>query len=396
MAIRRALADLPVLLPAGADGYAFIGAGREALSDPGSIYANSAALIAAGHTWTITWPPPQLLLAVPFALLPGPADVWTWIVTNALMSAVGLYFLYRAIGSTRGRTPPIFVLVVLFFTPLFEDIRLGQRGGPLLLLAGAAMVTIRRHPALAGALTGLGTSIKFYPAAMLLSVAPRQWSRFTGALVVVASLVLAVTFIPFGSPLAYATQILIPVALGSPGDPALTHDCFQNSTPLLFSRLVGGQEFSLESATGVWTSITLVPWHLPWLAHALTYLTIAALIAGTVWAARRSGWAQPYSMSLAFALGTLVPGDVYTYQFISLLPLTLVLLLKAIDRHHWGTVAIVAVSLYLLVSSPCALFFPGLWTIAALAIFGAAVVEARLFREAGGKLESRASTAVGP
>ncbi|MHB8589616.1 MAG: glycosyltransferase family 87 protein [Candidatus Dormibacteraceae bacterium] len=390
MAIRRVLADISVLLPPGADAYSFIAGGRQALSDPGRIYVNSAALIAAGHTWTITWPPPQLLLAVPFALLPEPADVWAWVITNALMSAVGLYLLYGAIGSSSGRTLPIFVLVVLFFTPLFEDIRLGQRGGLLLLLAGAAMVTIHRHPVLAGSLTGLGTSIKFYPAAMLLSVAPRQWSRFTGALCVVASLVLAVTFIPFGSPLAYATRILLPVALGSPGNPALTHDCFQNSTSLLFSRLVGGQEFSLESAAGVWSSVTLVPWHLPWLAHALTYLTITALIAGTVWAAHRSGWAQPYSMSLAFTLGALVPGDVYTYQFISVLPLTLVLLLKAIDRHHWGTVATVSVSLYLLVSSPCALVFPGLWTIAGLAIFGAAVVEAQLFQETGAKLESRA------
>jgi hypothetical protein len=379
MAIRRALADLPVFLPPEADAYPFIASGHQALTDPGSIYAHSAALISSGFAWTVTWPPPQLVLAVPFAVLPPPADVWAWAAVNAAMSAIGLFCLYRTIGYRTRQSLPIFLLIVLCFTPLFEDVRLGQRGGPLLLFAGAAMLTIRRHPVLAGALTGLGTSIKFYPAAMMLAVGPRQWSRFTGALVAVASLVLAVAFIPFGSPLAYLTGVLIPIVSGNS---SVTHDCFQNSTPLLFSRLVGGQEFSLENESGVWTSVTLVPWHLPWLAHVLTYLTVAALLAGTVWAARRSGWAQPYSMSLAFALGALIPGDVFTYQFIPMLPLALVLVLKAVDRHRWGALVVVAVCVYVLVPSPCALAFPGLWTIASLAIFATAVVEARQFRQA--------------
>jgi hypothetical protein len=137
----------------------------------------------------------------------------------------------------------------------------------------------------------------------------------------------------------------------------------------------------METSSGVWSNVTLVPWHLPWLAQGLTYLTIAALFASTVWAARRSGWAQPYAMSLAFSLGTLVPGEVFTYQFIAVLPLTLVLVLKAIDRQRWGTVALAGIAVWILVSSPCALVFPGLWSIAGLAIFGAAVVEAHLFRE---------------
>jgi glycosyl transferase family 87 len=380
MAIRRVLADLPVFLPPGADAYSFIAGGREALSDPGAIYPTSAALVAAGYPFTILWPPPQTLIAVPFALLPAPAAVWVWVATNALMSAVGLYWLYRAIGARGGRALPIFLLIVLLFTPLFEDIRLGQRGGPLMLLAGAAMLTVRRHPVFAGALTGLGTSIKFYPAVMALGVGPRQWWRYTGALAAVAGVVLAVAFIPFGSPLLYLTGVLIPTLSGNTTS---SHDCFQNSTSLLFSRLVGGSDVSFENSSGVWSAVTFVPWHLPSLAQALTYLTIAALFAGTVWAARRSGWAQPYSMSLAFSLGALVPGEVFTYQFIAVLPVTLVLGLKAMERQRWGTLALVAVAELILVSSPCALVFPGLWTIASLAIFGAAVANARLFREPG-------------
>lgn len=380
MAIRRVIAELPVFLPSGADAYEIVSSAHESLTNPGGIYARSAALISVGYEWTVTAPPPGILIAVPFSLLPAPANVWLWVVANALMSAVGLYWLHRAIGP-RGRwTLPVFLLIVLLFTPLFEDIRLGQRGGPLLLLAGASMLTVRRHPVLAGALTGLSTSIKFYPAVMALSVAPRQWWRFTGALVSVAAATLAVTFIPFGDPWLYVTRVLLPVLFGSP---AWNSDCFQNSTSLLYTRLVGGASYGVLTSSDVWINVTLVPWHLPWLAKALTYVTIAALFACTVWAAHRSGWAQPYSMSLAFSLGTLVPGHMYTYQFLAMLPLTLVLVLKAIEKHRWGTLAIVGAALYILLSSPCALVFPGLWTIAGLVIFGAAAARAQLFRGPG-------------
>jgi Glycosyltransferase family 87 len=382
MAVRRVLADIPVFLPFNADAYPFITSGRQALSNPGTIYANSAAQISAGNPFTVLWPPTQTLLAVPFSLLPAPADVWLWAATNALMCAIGLYCLYRAIGAQGGLALPIYVLIVLCFTPLFEDIRLGQRGGPLLFLAGAAMLAVRRHPVLAGALSGLGTSLKFYPAAMVLSVAPRQWTRFTGALIGVATVVLGVAFIPFGSPLFYLTRVLIPTLSGTTTS---SNDCFQNSTSLLFSRLVGGQDFSVIDSSGIWSTVTLVPWHVPWLAQALTYLTIAALVAGAVWAPRRSGWAQPYSLSLAFSLGALVPGEVFTYQFIPLLPLTLVLVLKSIERRRWATVAVVGTAVWILISSPCALVFPGLWTIAGLTIFGAAIRQAQLFREPDSK-----------
>lgn len=382
-AIRRVLADAPVFLPDGADVYQFIESGRQALSNPGAIYAHSVALIAGGYTWTITWPPPQILLAVPFSLLPRPLDAWLWVLADAVMSAAGLYLLYRAIRERFAWTLPVYVLIVLLFTPIFEDIRLGQRGGAILLCAGAAMFTVRRHPVLAGALAGIGTSIKFYPAAIVLAVMPRQWLRFTGALAGTAGAVLALSFIPFGSPVLYVTKILLPIGSGVEGS---TGDCFQNSTPLLFSRLIGGHSYSVLSSTGgVFANVTLVPWHVPWLAIILTYTTIAAIVVATVWAARRSGWAQPYSMSLAFSLGALIPGDVYTYQFLPLLPLTLVLMLKAIEQRLWVTVALTGLALETLVNSPCALPFPGFWTIAGLAIFGAAVAASRKFAESSAR-----------
>jgi len=377
VAIQRVLADLPVFLPSGADGYEVIGVARQALSNPGAIYTESAAQIAAGFPYFANSPPPGILIAIPFTFLAPPADVWSWVVANALMSLAGLVMIYRAVGPRSRWALPVSVLVVLCFTPLFEDIRLGQRGGPLMLLTGAAMLTVRRHPAFAGLITGIATSIKFYPAALALSVGPRQWWRFTAALITTAAGVLLVTFIPFGSPVFYLTKVLIPASAG--GGPASTHDCFQNSTPLLFSRLVGGSSFSVINTSGVWKDVTLVPWHLPWLAQVLTYLTIGALVVGTVWAAWRSRWAQPYSMSLAFSLGALVPGHVYTYQFISILPMTIVLVLRTIETQRWGVVALAGIAELILINSPCALAFPGLWTVAGLAIFAAAVAQAELF-----------------
>jgi hypothetical protein len=379
VAVERILADLPVFLPSGSDAYEVIGVARQALSNPGAIYPESAAQIAAGFPYFANSPPPGILIAIPFTFFAPPVDVWSWVVANGLMALAGLVMIYRAVAPRHRWSLPISVLVVLCFTPLFEDIRVGQRGGPLMLLTGAAMLTVRRHPAWAGLLAGMATSIKFYPAALALSVGPRQWWRFTGAMVAVASVVLFVTFIPFGSPVLYLTKVLIPVSIG--GSAAATHDCFQNSTPLLFSRLVGGTSFSLIDKAGVWKDVTLVPWHLPWLAQLLTYLTIASLVVGTVWAAWRSGWAQPYSMSLAFSLGALVPGHVYTYQFIPILPLTMVLVLRTIETQRWGVVALAGIADLVLINSPCALVFPGLWTVAGLAIFAAAVTKAALFRD---------------
>jgi hypothetical protein len=380
VAIQRVLADLPVFLPPGADVYGVIDDARHALSNPGAMYPQSAVEIAAGFPYFPVVPPPGILMAIPSTFLAPPADVWSWVVANALMSLAGLVLIFLAIGSRTRWALPISVLVVLCFTPLFEDIRLGQRSGPLMLLTGAAMLTVRRHPAWAGLMTGLATSIKFYPAALALSVGPRQWWRFTGTMVSVAAAVLLVTFVPFGSPVLYLTKVLIPFTFGA--GPGTTHDCFQNSTPLLFSRLVGGVSFAVIDKSGVWRDVTLVPWHVTWLAQVLTYLTIATLVVGTVWAARRSGWAQPYSMSLAFSLGALVPGHVYTYQFISILPLTMVLVLRTIETRRWGVVALVGLAELVLINSPCALAFPGLWTIAGLVIFAAAVTQAELFRNA--------------
>jgi hypothetical protein len=267
-------------------------------------------------------------------------------------------------------------LIVICFTPLFEDIRLGQRGGLLILLAVGAMATALTRPAVAGVLAGLATSLKFYPGAMVLGVHPRKHWTFIASLIITSAVALGASFIPFGSPLFYFTRVLVPSLTWNQSG---SHDCFQNSTRLLYARVVGGESFGVIDQSGVWRQTSVVDWHMATLATVLTYATILLILAYTVWAVWRSGAAQPYSLALCFSLGTLVPGEVFTYQFLPMLPLLIVMFMKALRETKVVTMVVLAAALWVLLVSPCALPLPSLWTVAALAIFAVSVWNARSF-----------------
>src|SRR5690349_22647441 len=129
-------------MPAGADVYGFIDVGRRTLSNPGAIYPEAAAEIAHGFVFVTLIPPPQLLLAALFALIPGSLGAPLWVATNALASVAALIILLRLIVRFHPAAHPAFWLVVICFTLLFEDIRLGQRGGILLLMGVGAMALV--------------------------------------------------------------------------------------------------------------------------------------------------------------------------------------------------------------------------------------------------------------
>ena len=376
-AVRRFIAEIPVWVPADSDVHQFIGVGRVALKDPGSIYPAVANQVAHAYFVTSLYPPPQLVLAALYALAPAPLDEALWVATNLVAAAVAVIVLLRMVARIHPVATPVFWLIVLCFTPLFEDLRLGQRGGLLLMLAVLAMATIATRPVLAGVLAGLATSLKFYPGAMALGVNPRKQWRFMASLAVSSIAVLGASFIPFGSPVFYLVKVLIPSITWQNSGP---HDCFQNSTPLLFARVVGGEPFTVGNSEGIWRSVTVVPWHLTTLATILTLVTIAAILACTFWAILRSGFAQPYSLALCFSLGTLVPGEVFTYQFVPMLPLLVLVCMQAIRHARFLSLAVLGVAAWTLVASPCALVLPSLWTVAALAIFAVAVWHAPLFR----------------
>lgn len=376
-AARRLIAELPVWVPDTADVYQFISVGHVVLTDPASIYPTVADQIVNGDFFSSLYPPPQLLLGALYALAPDSSGPALWVATNLAAAVVALVVLLRMLAMFHPAAQPAFWIIVFCFTPLFEDLRLGQRGGLLLMLAVLAMATVRKQPLLAGVLGGFATSLKFYPGALIFGVRPRRQWKFAASLVASSAAILAVSFIPFGSPIFYLTKVLIPsITWQNSG----AHDCFQNSTQLFFARVVGGEPFTVGDPRGDWHSVRFVPWQFPTLATLLTFATLAGILLCTLWAVRRSAFAQPYSLALCFSLGTLLPGEVFTYQFLPMLPLTLVVSMHLVRHKKVGSLLVIGVALWVLIASPCALPLPSLWTVAAIAIFAVAVFKAPLFR----------------
>jgi hypothetical protein len=85
-------------------------------------------------------------------------------------------------------------------------------------------------------------------------------------------------------------------------------------------------------------------------------------------------------MALGLALGSLLPGELNPYQYLPLLPLVLLVTVKAIRSGRWRLLAAIAAGLLLWLRQPCLLPFPNLWTVGALILFGACVAAARDFR----------------
>ena len=122
------------------------------------------------------------------------------------------------------------------------------------------------------------------------------------------------------------------------------------------------------------------PLHLNALALVLSYMSAVLFAGGAAWAAWRSGWNPAYGMAVGFALGALIPNEVWPYQWLPLLPLILLVVVRAIERRRAMTLVILGVCLLGFYRQPCDLPFPNLWTVAAIGVFVLALWENRLFR----------------
>jgi hypothetical protein len=123
---------------------------------------------AAGGYGLFLYPPPFVLLAVPFALLPSglATAVWLGIVVAALLVAI-------AILPVDVRTRWLVLLLAGLSWPVAYAIKLGQ-AGPLVLLAFAVGWRAIDRPIGLGLATALGTIVKLQPALVL------PWSALTG------------------------------------------------------------------------------------------------------------------------------------------------------------------------------------------------------------------------
>ena len=355
--------------------------GRAYLTDPSHLYDAAAAYLAQSHVIAppgvlaaFVSPPPVALLAIPVALLPRSVGVEVWTAIDAVALLAGLLLLYRTLAIKNRLAQPAFWLVAAYFPPLFADVSAGQRGGVILLGAMASIWLESRRPALAGAIGGLVSALKYYPAAMVIGARPAHRARYAVALAAVVVVVTAASFIPLGAGGAvfYYQHVLLP-SLASHNS-----DCAYDSVRTLFARTIGGEPYLLPSGSGV--VVVTSPLHLASLALVLSYLSALLFAAGATWAAWRSGWNPAYGMAVGFALGALIPNEVWPYQWLPLLPLSLVVAVRAIERRRWVTLGILGVCLLGFYRQPCDLIFPNLWTVAAIGVFALALWENRLFR----------------
>lgn len=352
-------------------------------TDPQHLYTAAAAYLARtgviappGTLDAYVIPPPVALFTWPLTFLPEniAAQVWTVVDSSAMIG--GLVLLYRTIGTKHQLARPAFWLVAAYFPPLFADLSAGQRGGIALLCAAGSILLEAGRPSLAGAVAGLSASLKYYPAAMIIGPRPEHRIRYAAALGAVLVMVTALSFIPLGvgGALFYFQHVLLP-SLSSHNA-----DCAYDSVRTLFMRVIGGEAFVVISGGGV-VQLTS-PIHLPAVALALSYLSAAAFAAGAIFGAWRSGWNAPYGLALGFALGALIPNEVWPYQWLPLLPLVLLLCVRAIERHRSRTLILAGICLLGFYRQPCDLPFPNLWTLAAIGLFVLGVAENHLFRSA--------------
>ena len=351
------------------------------LTNPSHMYDAAADYLARVHIIAppggidaFVSPPPVALLAVPIAWLPKSAGAQAWTLIDAAALVLALVLLYRVLATRDRVARPVFWLAAAYFPPLFADVSAGQRGGVLLALAMVSVWFERGRPALAGALGGVAAAIKYFPAAMIIGPRPSHRIRYALVLFAVLVLVTAATFVPLGvgGTLFYYQHVLVP-SLGSHNP-----DCAYDSVRTLFMRTIGGEPFAVPSATGY--EIVSSPFHLAGLALFLSYASALAFGGGAAWAAWRSGWNAAYGMSLGFALGALIPNEVWPYQWLPLLPIALILLVRAVERRRKVTLALLCVFMLGFLRQPCELFFPNLWTIAGIGIFVLALWENQLFR----------------
>jgi hypothetical protein len=376
------VAVLTILTPRRPDAEGMWRGAHAYLTDPAHMYDAAAGYLARLHIIAppggldaFVSPPPLAVLAIPVALLPQSVAVQVWAGIDAVALVLALALLYRAVATRHPLARPVFWLAAAYFPPVFADVVAGQRGGVLLLGAIASIsLEATARPALAGAAAGLVAALKYYPAAMVIGTRPEHRIRYALALGAVLVLVTVASFAPlgFGGAVFYYQHVLLPsLASHNP-------DCAYDSVRTLFMRTIGGEEYAQPSSSGY--VLVTSPLHLPAVALALSYVSALVFAGGAVWAAWRSGWNPAYGMSLGFALGALIPNEVWPYQWLPLLPLVLLLAVRGVERRRIRVLALLGACLIGFYRPPCDLIFPNLWTLAGIGIFVLGVWQNRLFR----------------
>ena len=269
------------------------------------------------------YPPPFVLIALPFALLPAAAEPEVWIAAMVAAFLVG-----TALLPVKREVRWAIVLLGGLSWPLAYSLKLGQVG-PLLFLLFAAGWRWLERPGRLGTAIALGTIVKIQPAVVLVWAAlDRRWRTIGVALVILAvAAMLATLLTGFGTWADYVAvlrQVSAPITTP------------HNFTPGAIAFQLGVSE---ALATGLQLAVTVVVlvavgWSAlrsPAEVGYLTAVTAGQLLSPVLWdhyamllllpvawlLDRRQWWAAliPLATATPIVLLGIVPAAIYPILF---------------------------------------------------------------------------------
>jgi alpha-1,2-mannosyltransferase len=311
-----------VLASAGAtlgyDTRAYLDAGRRLL-DGQLLYDTS--IERAGAAGLYYYSPPFTLLAVPFALLPGPFDVAGWTLGIVLAFGIGV-----AVLPVSRTVRWLVVLLAGLCWPFAYAVKLGQVG-PVLFLCFAVGWRWMDRPVRLGAAIAVGTIVKLQPAILLgWALLTRRWAALAiglGLLVTAAVVATAVCGVDaWGAWIAILRSISAPITTP------------HNFTPGAIAYQAGLGETA---------------------AGALELANVAIVLVLVVWSAMRASASVSF-LTAATASQLLSPVLWDHYAMLLLLPTAWLL-----ERRQWWAVAIPVAPSLVLVGLPDVVYPVAFW-----------------------------------
>jgi hypothetical protein len=278
---------------------------------------------AAGGFAIYLYPPPFVLIALPFALLPSAAEPEVWIAAMAAAFLVGLALL-----PVKREVRWTIVLLGGLSWPLAYSLKLGQVG-PLLFLLFAAGWRWLDRPGRLGTAIALGTIVKLQPAVVLAWAAlDRRWRTIGVAIVLLAAVAVLATMVTgfrtWSDYVSLLRQVSAPITTPHNFTPGAI--AFQLGAP---EALASGLQLAVTAAILVaigWTALRS-----PAEVGFLTAVTASQLLSPVLWdhyamllllpvawlLDRRQWWAAliPLATATPIVLLGVVPAAIYPVLF---------------------------------------------------------------------------------
>ncbi|MGC8642088.1 MAG: glycosyltransferase family 87 protein, partial [Isosphaeraceae bacterium] len=239
-------------------------------------------------------PPASVLLALPFAKTNFPKAFLAWNLVSLAALAASLWIVQKQlkIPLRASSLAPLVALPVLCY-PLWEHCRLGQLTLILLLFVTGAWAAERSgRPLLAGVLLGTATSIKLFPAFLLIYYALRcRWRVVAGGFLTIGALFgLSSAILGFEAHRTYFTSVLPSIQWFRVG-------WDNNSVWGFWSRLFDPAPEHVRDR-----ALTEPLFYSSTLAVALSLVSSAAITAALAWAVRRDATGRKSDLTFALAV----------------------------------------------------------------------------------------------